>query len=195
MSQLFPSLSEPDVATLLNRDAIGVLPTDTVYGLVGRAGSEPAIAKLYQVKSRERKPGTTIAASVEQLIALGFSADELEIAKKFWPNAVSVELSAVNVPSYLSAGQPVMAARIPNHPALLELLTQTGPLMTTSANEHGAPTSTSVDMAQNYFKDDIDFYVDGGDMSSHEPSTIIGVKADGQIVIYREGAVAIEPHA
>jgi len=189
------SLDDSQLVELLLQDGMGVLPTDTVYGLVARAQSESAIHRLYQVKDRERKPGTTIAASVKQLEHLGFLPSELEVAQRFWPNAVSVELSAEGVPHYLSAGQSVLAARIPNHPALLALLEKTGPLMTTSANDHGAPTSTSVGMAKAYFHNEVDFYVDGGDMSNHEPSTIIGVKPDGSIVIYREGAVAIEPHA
>lgn len=191
MAKHFASLNDPELISLINGGAIGVLPTDTVYGLVGKASSQTAIEHMYSVKSRERQPGTTIAASVEQLENLGFPAAQLQRAARYWPNALSVEMIASNIPTYLSTGQPVMAARVPNKPELLALLEQTGPLMTTSANAPKQPTSTSVQMAMDYFGDDVDFYVDGGDLSGRPPSTIIGFDEAGEIIVYRQGAVDI----
>ncbi len=191
MAKHFASLNDPELISLINGGAIGVLPTDTVYGLVGKASSQTAIEHMYSVKSRERQPGTTIAASVEQLENLGFPAAQLQRAAGYWPNALSVEMIASNIPTYLSTGQPVMAARVPNKPELLALLEQTGPLMTTSANAPKQPTSTSVQMAMDYFGDEVDFYVDGGDLSGRPPSTIIGFDKTSEIIIYREGAVKL----
>ena len=50
------SLQDPRLIDLVNEGAIGVIPTDTVYGLVGKAGSQDAIERMYSVKSRERQP-------------------------------------------------------------------------------------------------------------------------------------------
>ncbi len=194
MAKSFTSLTDPELITLLNEGAIGVIPTDTVYGLVARAELQPAIERMYAVKSRKRQPGTTIGASVKQLAALGFPIKSLEYAAQYWPDALSVEMNATAIPEYLSTGQPVMAARIPNKPELDELLNKTGPLMTTSANAPGAPTSTSLKMAMTYFGDSVDFYVDGGDLSGRPPSTIIGFDKNHQIIVYRQGAVKISPH-
>lgn len=193
MTQHFTSLADPELIAMINSGAIGVLPTDTVYGLVGKASSQQAIERMYAVKSRERQPGTTIAASPSQLEALGFPAEQLERAAVYWPDALSVEMNASAIPRYLSTGQPVMAARVPNRPDLLALLEQTGPLMTTSANAPKQPTSTSLKMAMEYFGDDIDFYVDAGDLSGRPPSTIIGFDESGEIIVYRKGAVRIQP--
>lgn len=191
MAKIFSSLTDPELIHLLQTGATGVIPTDTVYGLVARAQSPEAITHMYGVKSRERQPGTTIGASVEQLASLGFPQDALEAASKHWPAALSVEMSAKQVPEYLSTGQPVMAARIPARPELISLLEATGPLMTTSANAPKQPTSTSVEMAIAYFGDDIDFYVDGGDLSGQPPSTIVGIRPDGSFIVYRQGAVNV----
>ena len=163
MAKIFTSLADPELVALLSQGAIGVIPTDTVYGLVARAESEPAITRMYSVKARKRQPGTTIGASIDQLTGLGFPAQSLTVAAHYWPNALSVEMSAAGIPHYLSTGQPVMAARIPSKPELATLMEQTGPLMTTSANAPKQLTSTSVKMAIDYFGDDVDFYVDGGD--------------------------------
>lgn len=191
MPRHFTSLSDPELAELLRNGAIGVIPTDTVYGLVGRAESEEAITHLYAIKQRARQPGTTIGASVTQLTELGFPKTALDIASEYWPAALSVEMSAEHVPQYLSTGQPVMAVRIPDRPDLITLLEATGPLMTTSANAPGEPTSTTIQMAMDYFGDHIDFYVDGGDLSGRPPSTIIGINPDHSIIIYRQGAVTL----
>lgn len=185
------NLADLELIALLSGGAVGVIPTDTVYGLVARADSEVAVNRLYSTKLRERQPGTIIGASVEQLIGLGFKASDLELSKKFWPGAVSVVMSAQNIDDYLKTDLSSLPARIPNNPDLINLLEQVGPLMTTSANSPKQPTSTTVQMAYDYFGDNIDFYVDGGDLSNQPPSTIIGIQPDQSIVIYRQGAVKI----
>ncbi len=185
------SLTDPRLAEIIRGGGVGIIPTDTVYGLVGSATNKTAIEKLYTLKSRERQPGTTIGASVDQLRTLGFPDHMLVIAHRYWPNAISVEMTTELLPDYLKAGQTRMAARIPNHPDLLELLAHTGPLMTTSANTPKAPTSRTIDEAVAYFGNEVDFYVDAGDLGERPPSTIIGFGDDDQIIVYRAGAVAI----
>lgn len=170
---------------------IGIIPTDTVYGLVGAASNADAIHRMYHIKERTRQPGTTIAANPGQLIKLGFPADIITEVAHYWPAALSVEMSAVNIPEYLSTGQPVMAARVPDFDDLCALLEKTGPLMTTSANKPDARTATNIQEAIDYFGDEVDFYVDTGDLGERPPSTIIGFDADGQIIIYRQGAVSV----
>ena len=46
MSQLFNSITDEKLAPLLQKGAIGVLPTDTVYGLVSIVDRQP-LARLY----------------------------------------------------------------------------------------------------------------------------------------------------
>ncbi|HVU59881.1 MAG TPA: Sua5/YciO/YrdC/YwlC family protein, partial [Candidatus Saccharimonadales bacterium] len=47
---------------------VGVLPSDTVYGIMARAADREAVARLYRLKHREHKPGTVIAATIDQLV-------------------------------------------------------------------------------------------------------------------------------
>jgi tRNA A37 threonylcarbamoyladenosine synthetase subunit TsaC/SUA5/YrdC len=46
--------------------------------------------------------------------------------------------------------------------------------------------------AQQYFNGQVDFYVDGGDLSKRAPSTIIRI-VDDAIEVIRSGAVTINP--
>lgn len=181
-----------DVAQkLMIAGAVGVIPTDTVYGLVARASDEQAVQRLYALKHRENKPGTLIAASTEQCVSLGLKARYLKAVEQYWPGAVSVIIPCGPELAYLHQGKYGLAVRIPDHPELLKLLEQTGPLLTSSANHPGEPTADTVDEARAYFGDKVDFYVDGGDLTSHQSSTVIRI-VDDAIEILREGAVKIQ---
>lgn len=180
------------IQKLQKANAVGVMPTDTVYGLVARAADAAAVQRLYDLKHRDGKPGTLIAANVEQLVSLGLKARYLKAVERFWPGAVSVIIPCSDPAlAYLYQDKYSLAVRIPNHPQLLKVLEQTGPLLTSSANHPGEATANTVDEARAYFTDDVDFYTDGGDLSGHEPSTVIRI-VDDAIEILREGAVKIQ---
>jgi L-threonylcarbamoyladenylate synthase len=168
---------------------VGVIPTDTVYGVVARAGDQTAVARLYELKNRERKPGTVIAASIDQLTELGIPRRYLKAVEQFWPGAVSVEIP--HHLTYLHQGTGRQAFRIPDDEALRGLLKKTGPLQTTSANLPGQPPATTMAEARRYFGDKVDFYIDGGDLSSREPSTIIRI-VDDAIEVIRQGAAKVD---
>jgi L-threonylcarbamoyladenylate synthase len=170
--------------------AVGVLPTDTVYGLVARASDEAAVKRLYELKLREGKPGTIIAASIEQLEALGLKHRYLKAVEQFWPGAVSVIIPCGLELSYLHDGVGSLAVRIPADENLQKLLQQTGPLLTSSANHPDQPIAMTIHETKQYFKDNVDFYEDGGDLSGRQPSTIIRI-VDDAVEVIRQGAVKI----
>lgn len=186
--KIFSSLTDPELVKLLKNGAVGVLPTDTVYGLVGSASNEETVNRIFTVKKRDQKPGTIIAANIEQLSAVGLKARYLKAVEHFWPNSISVLIP--HTPNYLSQGLTSVAVRIPNHPELITLLEQVGALMTTSANAPNQPTSTNIAAAQAYFGDSVDFYVDAGELGERPPSTVIRI-VDDAIEVLRQGAVQI----
>ncbi len=181
---------EQTVTDLQQPSAIGVIPTDTVYGVVARASDQAAVARLYAVKNRTNKPGTLIAASIEQFVALGIERRYLKAVEQFWPGPVSVILPAGEDLAYLHAYKGTLAVRVPDDDDLIGLLEQVGPLLTSSANQPGEPPAVSVNEARNYFGDEVDFYVDGGDLSGRKPSTVVRI-IDDEIEVVREGAVKI----
>lgn len=189
MTKILNTLSDPALADLLLQGCVGVLPTDTVYGLVCRAADEDAVKRLYQIKSRENKPGTIIAANIDQLAELGIKMRYLKAIEQFWPNAISIEIP--NSVTYLNQTTGRQAFRIVKGPQeLLNMLSKVGPLLTSSANQPAEPPANNLTEAQAYFGDTIDFYVDGGDLSSQKPSTLIRI-VDDAVEILREGAVKI----
>ena len=188
MARFFTSLTDPELIQLLLNGAVGIIPTDTVYGLVAKANHQDAIERLYQVKQRDQAPGTMIGHSAEVFEQLGFPREQLTRVAQHWPAPLSVVLDATRIPNYLKQTRADLPIRIPNHVELLELLSFTGVLMTTSANTPKSPTSRTIDEAVAYFGDEIDFYVDAGDLDERPPSTIIGYDGD-TLVVYRRGAI------
>lgn len=171
--------------------AVGIIPTDTIYGVVARAVDRAAVARLYKIKHREQKPGTLIAANIDQLVELGLKRRYLTAVEQWWPGALSVVIPCGEELTYLHQGKRSLAVRIPDKAELLELLESTGPLLTSSANHPGQPPANTVAEAKAYFGDEVDFYEDGGDLSGHQPSTVVRI-VDDAIEILRPGAVQLD---
>jgi len=185
------SITDPRVvAALADGGGVGILPTDTIYGIVASAANRRAVERLYETKKREGKPGTVIAASQEQLVALGLDAGVVGKVAHLWPNPVSIVIPAGPELRYLDLGLGDIAVRVPADAHLRELLEQTGPLLTSSANQPGEPPSFDVSQAQAYFDDQVDFYVDGGERRG-QASTVVRYR-DGQFETLRPGPIAID---
>ena len=182
MKELVTYLQEPG--------NIAVIPTDTVYGVVARAVDPQAVGRLYVLKQREYKPGTLVAASIDQLVSLGIEQDRLLGTDAFWPGAVSIIIACSQSLSYLHQGIGSLAVRIPDDPKLLELLRQTGPLLTSSANQPSNPPATTMAEAKNYFGDQVGWYEDGG-VVNREPSTVIRM-VHSNIEVVRFGVVKFD---
>lgn len=188
--RIFTSISDPELAEMIKDGAVGVLLTDTVYGLVCRAANETAVTRLYALKHREHKPGTIIAAKLQQLIDLGIRGRYLKPVESYWPNPLSVVIPCDDQTAYLHQGQHSLAVRIPAVADFREFINKTGALLTSSANAPGEPTATNLSEAQGYFGDQVDFYVDSGQAPTPVPSTVIRI-VDDAVEVLRQGAVTI----
>lgn len=191
MTIILNKLRDSKLIDLLEQGKIGVIPTDTLYGVVCRAVDASAVGRLYKLKSRENKPGTVVAASVSQLEELGFKHRYLKAVEHLWPNALSIVLPCGDELAYLHLGRRTLAVRVVKDQELQNLLKKTGPLLTSSANHPGELPANTIQEAQKYFGDEVDFYVDGGDLSDREPSTVIRI-IDDAIEVLRPGAVKID---
>ncbi len=185
---------------ILKNGGVGVIPTDTIYGIVGSALDPDAVIKISGRK--ERTPGKgfiVLISSIEDLNTFGVElSDPAKIfLRKFWPGKVSVELYYDNPKfSYLRRPEGCNAFRLPDKSDLIEALKQTGPLIAPSANPQGLPPARSIEEAKKYFGptigeggDKVDFYEDGGTLES-APSTLVRIVGD-KIEVLRAGAVKI----
>lgn len=179
-----------DLVSKIKSGQVGVIPTDTLYGLTASAHNAPAVNKLYGLKKRDNKPGTIIAANIKQLVDLGIKKRYLKAVEHFWPNPISVVLPVGDKLEYLHLGKKSLAVRIPKDQELVNFLEKTGPLVTTSANVPGQSPSNDITESKKIFGDKVDFYVDGGDFSDRQPSTVIRI-VDDVIEVLRQGVIKL----
>lgn len=189
--RLFHSFHDPELLKMLQTGAVGVMPTDTVYGLVAPANNEQAVERMYALKDRFQKPGTTIAASAEQLIDLGLDAESVQKVAYLWPAPLSIVMSIAEPLAYITQGVGESPFRVVADEKLRMFLEQSGPLVTSSANAPGEPTAQNLAEAQGYFADRVDFYVDGGHIGERPPSTIARLEGN-KLTVLRQGAAKVE---
>jgi len=168
------------IISILKSGGIGVLPTDTIYGVMGSALDKKTIARLYEVRKRKpTKPFIILIAAPKDIEKFGVSvsAPAKSVLSDVWPGPVSVILPVTrNKESfkYLHRGTNSLAFRLPAKKALLEILRETGPLAAPSANIEGFPPSKNLKEARKYFGDKVDFY-QGGASRRGKPSRIIKI--------------------
>lgn len=188
----FRDINDKKLISFLHLGRIGILPSDTLYGVVCSASDEESVKRLYTIKNRDKKPGTIIAASIDQLVKLGIKRRYLSAVQGYWPGPVSVIVPTDNPKlGYLDQGVGTLAVRIVADANLVALLEDTGPLMTSSANLPSMEPASTIKKAKEYFKNRVDFYVDGGDLSHRQPSTLIRI-IDDNVQILRQGSGMIE---
>jgi L-threonylcarbamoyladenylate synthase len=169
------------IANILLDGGVGIIPTDTLYGIVGSALNADAVERIYKLKKRnKKKPLIVLIPEIDTLEQFGVVLSE-SLRKQlsaYWPGPYSVILPVIDEQfDYLSCGSDTIAFRVPDKQDLIELLRATGPLVAPSANTEGNPPAEHIGAAKKYFGSDVDFYVDGGELNN-KPSTVLEFDGD-----------------
>lgn len=174
----------------LKKGKIGIMPTDTIYGIVGIALNRKTVEKIYKLRKRSfDKPMIILISDISDLTKFDIllSNNQEIFLKKIWPNSVSVVLPAFAKKfKYLHRGKNSLAFRMPKNDKLLQILKSTGPLVAPSANFEGEKNAENIEEAKSYFGDDVSFYLGEGEVKS-KPSSIIELIKDGKFKLIREG--------
>lgn len=151
-----------------------VLPTDTVYGIAADLGNPDAVRRIFEIKRRPGdKPLPVLVAGMQEAIELGrFSGDARAAALAGWPGALTVVVPAMRPLPQLGGDGSSVGLRVPDHPFALALLKKSGPLAATSANRSGQPAGSDLDDLRRILKDEVDLYIDGGELQS-APSRVV----------------------
>ena len=133
-----------EIVETLRAGGVGVLSTDTLYGLVGSALLPEAVERIYELKRRDReKPLIVLIADIEDVERFGVVLSEELILQleKYWPHSSSAGAEALRgkpgpysviLPSvddefsYLHRGGGTIAFRLPDKDDLCELLRDVG---------------------------------------------------------------------
>lgn len=176
---------------ILLKGGIGVMPTDTIYGIVGSALSRKTVERIYRLRRRRPdKPMIVLIGSQNDVQKFGVIMDRRmpDIVSGMWPGKVSIIMPVGKAKrvkfGYLHRGTNSLAFRLPAKKSLQTLLKKTGPLVAPSANFEGAPFAKTVAEAKKYFGNNIDFYRNGGTMTG-KPSKLVKIK-NGKVLILRK---------
>ena len=176
---------------VLKKGGVGVIPTDTVYGIVCSTFSKETLNRLFAIKGRdENKPPVVLISTISDLELFGaeITPKHSAVMDKFWPGKLTIIFEIAKEFEYLDKGLG-LAIRFPADEKVLEILKQVGPLATSSANTQGGLPAKNITEAKKYFENKVDFYEDGGELDS-SPSTLVRIVGD-KVEVLRQGAVII----
>lgn len=169
----------PEIVQLLADGKIGIIRTDTLYGVVARADNEASVERVYRLKHRTMTKSPIILISSQEQLFDQYDVVTLERLAPLWPGKNSVILPASAAPEWITRGNGSVAYRMPDDSVLRDFISKTGPLIAPSANPEGDPPAMTIDEAVRYFGEDVDFYVDGGMVTDDAPSKLYRLQEKG----------------
>lgn len=188
MEKLFKN-SWKKAALFLKEGQIGVIPTDTIYGICTSAFKERAVKKIYKLRKRSpKKPTIILISSLDDLKKFGVKLNswQRKIISIIWPGKISIVLNcSLSRFAFLHRGKGTLAFRLPKEKGILKILKISGPLVAPSANWEGKEPAKTIQEAKRYFGKEV-FYFDRGKINK-EPSTLIDLTKK-EIKILRKGA-------
>jgi L-threonylcarbamoyladenylate synthase len=180
--------------TLIKSGGLIAFPTDTVYGIGASAFQADAIERIYLVKGRSTLKAIPILLgdpTIAEQITPPLSPIVKKLADNFWPGPLTLVLPLLSsLPENLSP-TPTIGLRVPDHPFVLALLQETGPLAATSANISGMPSALTADEVQSQLGGKVDLILDGGRSPGEKASTVLDCTTDNPVVL-REGPLTWE---
>lgn len=157
---------------------VGLVPTDTVVGLVaGDSGK----SRLAGIKRRDPgKPVAMLCASAADAFSLAVNTPPLahELARRLWPGPLTLVLDAPE------AGGGTVGVRVPDHEATRAVISaHGGPLHATSANLSGGADPQSLTEVQAEVFGAVDFTV-VGEAGGGEASAVVDLSG-GRVKLLR----------
>ena len=173
-----------EISERLLNDEVGILPTETVFGLVCMYGSAEGLERIYEIKDREKtKKLQVLIASFQQLdwIQVDASNELQALANHFWPGPLTVIVEN-------RIGKEV-GIRIPDHFFVQSVIDSIGkPLIATSANRSNCLPEHSASDNFNDLKKQPDF-ICRSSANTEKSSTVIRLQ-DKHIELIREGKIS-----
>lgn len=166
-------------AELLRDGGVGIVPTETVVGLV--SGSR-GLGRLFESKARDSgKPIAMICSSMESALLRFEEAPPLAwlLAESFWPGPLTLVLDNGN-------GRTV-GLRVPDHPSVREVFAYgASTYYATSANLSGEPAPAALECVDPRVVRSVDFCLPGT-AGSGEASAVVDLSG-GRIRLIRPGS-------
>lgn len=179
---------------LLAEGKVGIIPTDTVYGLCTNALNREGIKRIYRIKRRDiKKPLVLFVKDKGEIEKYGVVNDTArKLIDSFIPGPITIVLKRrEGAPKISLRDIDTIGIRIPDEEFVINLLKNLDfPLATTSANLSGEETPKDISSLKKTFSGIVDFIVDGGEKGG-TPSTVVSIIGE-DVKILREGRIKKE---
>jgi L-threonylcarbamoyladenylate synthase len=199
-----PQVSIPELVAAARAGQLVGFPTDTVPAI---ASIPAAAANIYAAKQRTpEKPLILMAATARELwpFVQGDAKAQTTweaVTAQYWPGALTLVLPkgellvrSFRAPSAVNPENPAtIGIRVPNWPLALEILRQTGPLVTTSLNRSGEAPLEDLDKIAQVFPSVVTPTADRWQLplaKNRVPSTVAQWR-DASWFVLRQGSVQL----
>lgn len=183
------------ITNILKTGGVVILPTETIYGLSASIDSPDALRRIFELKGRgEEKPLIVLIATADSLQDYVHSIPLLasRIAARLWPGPLTLILPrSPRISLLVTGGRETVAIRVSSHPLLRQIISEVGPIVSTSANRSGEESPRCVQDIPLPIREKVDLIVDEGRCKYGVESTIIDVSA-GDAKLVRKGALSWE---
>ena len=194
--------NDKNLIKTLSENGVVVMPTDTIYGIVGKALEKNTVERIYKIKERSpKKLCIILIGDINELekFSIVLSEKQKKELEKYWPTCNVFSIANAGRPGpvsiildcpddkfkYLHRGTKTLAFRLPASPTLRDLLLEVGSLIAPSANPEARLPAKNIKEAKKYFGDSVDLYIDGGTILNKH-SKLIKLNNDGSVIVLRE---------
>ena len=182
-----------EARTVLSRNGILAVPTDTFYGLAAHPFQPAALSRLFALK--ERAPEKPVLVLVDGEVRLRQVVREVpEVAARlmarFWPGPLTLIFPGQpGLQRLLTGGTKTIGVRQPRQDLTCRLIAALGhPITGTSANRGGRAPLVKAAEVDREFGGQVDLILDAGPCPGGAPSTIVDVTSSPPRLV-RAGAI------
>jgi len=174
------------VIEILKAGGIIVYPTDTIYGLGCDIFNKKAVARIYQLKKREKKkPMSIICSDFKEIAEYALISDfAFQIMKTVLPGPYTFILKAKSqTPKTVISKNKTVGIRLPANKICLALVEKLGnPIITTSLNISNQKVLTNPQQLPKELLNKINLLIEAGTLGS-EPSSVIDLSGSYPVIL------------
>lgn len=187
-----------EAVAVLRGGGLVAFPTETVYGLGGRALDPAAAHRIFAAKGRPHTHPLIVHVEGEadaRPLSSHWGLRAQRLARAFWPGPLTLVVPrALSVPAVVAGGGASIAIRAPAHPVARALIRRLGePIAAPSANRYQSISPTLAEHVVKSLGDAVSLVLDAGPCEAGIESTVVdvlGEESDPPRVL-RPGALGI----
>lgn len=180
-------------AKIIRKGGVVAVPTDALYTLVADPVNLAAVGRVFKAKGRESTRSLPLLVS-DLLMAEDLAAEVTSrfylLARRFWPGPLTVIVPAsARVPLKVTGNTGRLALRQSRAPVAQMLIESLGqPVISTSANISGQPTSRTGIEVFAAMDGSVDLVLDGGACTGQGSTTVDITEPYWRVI--KEGAIS-----